>query len=217
MGVFMKPLYTFLDQCRLAARYVMHIVARVLNAVTKGRINPNGVTLFAVAAHVPVAWLIAVGELRWAALGLIVFGLLDTLDGELARLQGRASNMGMLLDATTDRIKEVILYSGAAYYFTQLGNPRLAIWAVAACGFSICVSFVKAKGEVAVSDHKLTPNEKNRLFQDGLLRFEVRMTLLAVGLLIGQLAVVTAVIAILAALTVADRIIKISRKLNVQS
>jgi hypothetical protein len=90
------------------------------------------------------------------------------------------------------------------------------MWAVAACGLSICVSFVKAKGEVAISDSNLTPNEKNRLFQDGLLRFEVRMALVVIGLLTGQITPILIGIAVLAAFTVSDRIIKISRKLNVQ-
>lgn len=212
----MKPLYLFLDKCRLIARHGMRAIARTLNTFTTGRISPNGVTLFAVAAHIPVAWLIGAGQLKWAALGLVVFGLMDTLDGELARLQHRVSNTGMLLDATTDRIKETIIYTGMAYYLTQSDRPELAILAVAACGFSICVSYVKAKGEVAVSDSHLTPNEKNRLFQDGLLRFEVRMTLVVIALLISQLAIVLGLITVLAALTVSDRLTKISRKLNVQ-
>lgn len=213
----MKPLYSFLDQCRLITRQGMRSIARALNTVSKGHITPNGVTIFSVIAHFLVAWLIAVGQLEWAAVGLIVFGLMDTLDGELARLQNRVSNTGMLLDATTDRLKEAILYSGAAYFLTQSSTPGLAIWAVAACGFGISVSYVKAKGETAVSGTKLTPNEKNRLFQDGLLRFEVRMALLVIGLLTGQVAGVLIIIAILAACTVVDRLIKISRMLNVQN
>jgi CDP-diacylglycerol--glycerol-3-phosphate 3-phosphatidyltransferase len=213
----MKPLYLFLDNCRLIARRIMRTIARMLNRATGGHISPNGVTLFAVVAHIPVAWAIGAGQLKWAALGLVVFGLMDTLDGELARLQHRVSNTGMLLDATTDRIKETIIYTGMAYYLTQGIHPELAMLAVAACGLSICVSYVKAKGEVAVSDSNLTPNEKNRLFQDGLLRFEVRMALVVIGLLIGQLAPVLGIISVLAALTVSDRLTKISRRLNVQN
>lgn len=210
----MTILNAFLDACRNYVRTFMRMLARALNRLSGGRITPNGVTIFAMLAHVPVAWLIATDHYVWAAVGLLVFGLMDALDGELARLQKRASNLGMLLDATTDRIKETMLYSGVAYSLANSAHPSLAFWAVAACGMSLTVSYVKAKGEVAVSGSTLTPNEINRLFQDGLLRFEVRMFLLIVGLLGNWLATMTIVLAVLSAYTVIERLVKISRKLQ---
>lgn len=191
----------------------MHKVAVFLNAVTGGRLSPNGVTLIGLAMHVPIALLIAVESNIWAAILLIIFGLFDTLDGELARLQKRASNTGMLLDASTDRFKEVILYIGVAYALVQSSHPSLAAWAVAACGASLCVSYVKAKGELAVKDSNLTPNQINRLFQDGLLRYEVRMAVLVIGLLTNTLVVATILIALLSAYTATDRLVRISKQI----
>jgi phosphatidylglycerophosphate synthase len=210
----MKPLYSFLDICRNNIRGIMRRIARTLHHISHGHITPNGVTLFALAAHVPAAWLIATGNFYWAAAAVTVFGLMDALDGELARLQGKASNMGMLLDATTDRLKETILYSGAAFYLAYSDQPGAALWAVAACGFSVAVSYVKAKGELAVTGNGMTPNEINRLFQDGLLRYEVRMALLIFGLLINQLAIMLIIITVLSAYTVVERLIKIGKKLG---
>lgn len=163
--------------------------------------------------HVPISLLIANGYFGYGALFLVIFGLFDTLDGELARLQGRASVAGMLLDASTDRMKEVLLYSGAAYALATMGYAHAAAWAVGACGASLCVSYIKAKGETAVAGSKLSPNEVNRLFQDGLARFEVRMFLLVVGLLINQLLAVLVIITVLSSLTAFSRLIKISKKI----
>lgn len=210
----MKPLYSFLDLCRGVVRRGMHQIARALHRASNGHVTPNGVTLFALVMHLPAAWFIATNHPYWAAASVIVFGLMDALDGELARLQKRASNTGMLLDATTDRLKETILYSGAAWYLAYTNHPGTALWAVAACGCSLSVSFVKAKGELAVKDSSLSANEINRLFQDGLLRYEIRMFLLVIGLLLHLLMPMLVVITILSAYTVGERYAKISRKLG---
>lgn len=191
----------------------MHRVAQALNRVTDGKLTPNGVTIIGVLMHIPIAWLIAIESNIWAGILLIIFGLFDTLDGELARLQKRASNTGMLLDASTDRFKEVLLYIGVAYALAQTDTPSLAAWAVAACGASLSVSYVKAKGELAVKDSGLSANQINRLFQDGLLRYEVRMGILVVGLFSGWITAATIIIAVLSTYTALDRLIKISKKI----
>lgn len=209
----LKPLNALLDVLRNLTRKVMHQVAIGLNTITAGKLTPNSVTIVGLLMHIPIAWLIATTHNLWAALLLVIFGLFDTLDGELARLQKRASNTGMLLDASTDRFKEVLLYSGVAYALIQSAHPNYAVWAVTACGASLSVSYVKAKGELAVKDSSLTANQINRLFQDGLLRFEVRMFLLVVGLLSNRLAIIVVVIALLSAYTALDRLVKISRKI----
>ncbi len=192
----------------------MKHIARGLQRITGGRLSPNTVTLIGLTAHLPIALLIGGGYFWWAAALLTIFGLFDALDGELARLQQRANSSGMLLDATTDRIKEVLLYCGAAYALASGTNPALAVWAVAACGFSLCVSYVKAKGETAVTDSALSPSQINKLFQDGLLRFEVRMSILIIGLISGYLAISVAVIAVLAAYTTIERLVKITTRLQ---
>lgn len=213
----MEPIFKVLDLAREYVRRRMNFFAHVLNNLFGVHLSPNMVTMAGLIMHLPIAGLIAVGLFIPAAILLVVFGLFDTLDGELARLQKRASNAGMLLDASTDRFKEVLLYSGVAYALTQSAQPATATWAVAACGASICVSYVKAKGETAVAGGKLSANEVNRLFQDGLFRFEVRMTLLVVGLLMDQLAAITVIIAVTSSWTAMQRLVNITRKLNVQS
>ena len=210
----MKLVTRFLDGCRGLVRGWMKHLAHVLNRLSGGRLSPNAVTLIGLAAHVPIALLIASGNYWWGAGLLAVFGLFDALDGELARLQKRAGSAGMLLDATTDRMKEVLLYCGVAYALIQSDQPTMAVWAVAACGASLCVSYVKAKGETAVMNSGLTPNQINRLFQDGLLRFEVRMSVLIIGLVTNYLAEAVVIIAILSAYTAIDRLIKITTKLQ---
>ena len=203
-----------LDVIRDGVRALMRRIAKLLNTLSGGKLSPNVVTLFGFAMHVPIAYLIATRHNVWAAGLLVIFGLFDALDGELARLQGKASSTGMVLDASTDRMKEVLLYTGVAYSLVAQDLARFAVWAVAACGASLCVSYVKAKGETAVRDTKLTPNQINRLFGDGLMRFEVRMAVLVAGLLANRLPLAIIIIAISSALTALSRLYRITHKLS---
>jgi len=207
-----------IDAIRAAVRRFMGYVARGLNRVTGGKLSPDAVTIFGFLMHIPIALLIAAGVFNILAAGmLLVFGLFDALDGELARLQGRESNRGGLLDASTDRMKEVLLYSGAAYAFALSNHPTTAAWAAAACGASICVSYVKAKGETIVASlsHKGESYAKlNRMFKDGLLTFELRMFVLIVGLLTNRLVIAVACVTLLASFTALQRLVKISKALT---
>lgn len=198
-----------------AVRAIMRQCAVALNRASGGKITPNAVTVVGTLAHVPIAALIAANHFYWAAGLLVVFGLFDTLDGELARLQKRTSVQGMLLDASTDRMKEAMLYTGAAYALALSAHPQTAAWAALACGASLCVSYVKAKGEAAVaSSAKEIPHAVlNRMFADGLLTFEIRMVVLLAGLVSGYLVWAIAIIAILASFTALQRLVRISGKL----
>jgi len=164
---------------------------------------------------VPIAVLIATEHWAIAAILLVVFGLFDTLDGDLARLQNRVTNNGGFLDATTDRMKEVLIYTGAAYAFALSDHPATAAWAAAACGASICVSYVRAKGETifATEDKNRSYVDLNKLFRDGLAPFEVRMFIFVVGLVTGQLVIVVAVLAVLASIAALQRLLDIRKAL----
>jgi phosphatidylglycerophosphate synthase len=205
----------YIDLIRQFIRKIMKQVARGLQHISGGRLHPDAVTIFGFLMHIPIAILIASRHHNvLAAILLVIFGLFDTLDGELARLQGRSSARGMLLDASTDRMKEVLLYTGVGYSLAMSNHPTAAVWAVGACGASLCVSYVKAKGEAAIASMKTIDHAKlNRLFKDGLLTFEIRMTVLVVGLLCNQIVFAIAIITILASYTALQRLVRISRSL----
>lgn len=201
-----------LDMVRDAVRAPMKTLANILNEISGGKITPNMITLTGLAAHFGIAWLIIGEHYIWAGIFLVIFGLFDALDGQLARLQNKSSNAGMVLDAVTDRMKEVILYSALTYTLINSNDPNMAVWAVIALGASMLVSYTKAKGETALTGSKLTANEKNRVFQDGFLRYEVRMFILVLGLFSGFIAESVMLIAILATYTALSRLMQVIQK-----
>jgi phosphatidylglycerophosphate synthase len=85
-----------LDTIRNNVRKFMRSIARFLNTISGGKITPNMVTITSLVAHLPIAYFIATGSHFLAAGLLVVFGLMDALDGELARLQKKDSPAGML-------------------------------------------------------------------------------------------------------------------------
>lgn len=194
-------------------------VARGIHALSKGRIRPNDITIAGLFMHIPIAALIALDHLYWAAGLLVVFGLFDTLDGELARLQKRVSDIGGFLDTVSDRVKELLLYAGLIYLFAQNSQPpALLLMTVLACGASLITPFVKAKGEaiIATYGHELSYDKLNRMFGGGILPYEVRIISIIVGLLLGIqfLPWIVTGIAVLATLTMVERLLAILRSIR---
>lgn len=211
----MKSLYSFLDAVRDIVKGWMTILAKSLNEIFKGKLSPLMITLISLFMHVPIAWLIAQGYFGYAAVLLAIFGLFDALDGALARVQGSASSSGMLTDSVTDKMKEVILYIGVSFAFVDSGQSYYAVWAVAACGASLLVSYVNAWGEVVMTTHQTTGHTVNASLRGSLMRYEVRMFVLIAGLLINRLSVTVAIIAVLAWFTATERLLMTRKKLRV--
>lgn len=203
-----------IDVVRQAFIRAISVIARRLNRLTGGRLSPNAVTIFSLVMHVPIAWLIIIDYWIAAACLLFFFGLFDKLDGELARLQGRASANGILLDSATDRLKEVILYTGIAYSFATAGENALVLAAVAtALGCSLLTSYLNALGDAIMTKHKTREHASNKAFRSGIFAYEVRMAVLFVGLLTGYLPAAVIVIAIGAAYTALGRFVLVYGKL----
>ncbi len=201
-----------MERIRNLVRSAMGAVARGLDKATGGKLSPNAVTLFGLFMHIPIALLIASGDYTFGALLLIVFGLFDTLDGQLARLQNRTTQFGMFLDSVTDRTKEVLIYTGLAYSFVALHESTLAIWAVAACGISLLISYTNAWGEAVTSGTKT--HQTNKRFRAGIMSFDVRMVVLVVALLADKLAIGLIIIVGLGVITVIERVMIVKGRLR---
>lgn len=205
-----------IDGLELLIRRAVRVVAHGLNHISKGHIRPNDVTIMLLVLHLPIAYLIAVNHLTWAGVLLIILGLLDTLDGELARLQKRVTDVGGLLDTVSDRLKELLVYSGLAYYFASNNQPPiLLLVTIVACGASLITPFIKAKGEaiIATYGHELSYDRLSRMFQEGLLPYAFRIALLSIGLIAGREVIswVIILMAVLGILMVMERLSSIAK------
>lgn len=163
------------------------VVAEWLMQRTLARlpVSPLALTLSGTLFSVIAAALLALGYLPWAG-GLMLFaGAFDAVDGALARVTGRQSDAGAFLDATMDRCSEILIGLGLLAHLLQRGAwPDVVLLYLFLSG-SLLFSYIRARAE-AQGFHA----------GGGLLTRSVRVPLLALGLLAGQLYITLWVLAV---------------------
>jgi phosphatidylglycerophosphate synthase len=204
-----------MNRLREIFRNAMFHLAGFINHWTKGRIKPSHITALSLAGHVPVAAALVYCRPVLAAVLLALFASLDALDGALARVQKSASLAGMYFDAVSDRIKEIIVFSALAVFVYKHIDPSLAWQVVALAGTSMLVSYVKAKGEMAVSSNKADAQKLNRLFSGGIAAYEMRVVYLIVALLFGWVEYALPLMIAANAVTIAVRFLVVTKMLYI--
>src|SRR5439155_3288338 len=99
-GSAMAKIFSVVTKAGLSR--ILDPVARVL---LRAGVSPDAVTVAGTAGVVVAAIVLATrGRLIAATLVITACALLDVLDGAMARLSGRSSRFGALLDSTMDRV-----------------------------------------------------------------------------------------------------------------
>src|SRR5439155_13458603 len=87
------------------SRYLNRPVStRISMTLAPLRISPDLASWFAAAVGIVAGWLLAVGYGLAGAIAAHACSVLDGVDGELARLQVRATARGAMLDGVLDRL-----------------------------------------------------------------------------------------------------------------
>jgi phosphatidylglycerophosphate synthase len=84
------------------------------------------------------------GHFASAGWMILLSGIADMMDGEIARERGVASSMGAFLDSTLDRFTEFFVFIGMAAFY---GSGVAVLLIVVALGGSLLVSYTRARGE----------------------------------------------------------------------
>ena len=113
-------------------------------------ISPLAITVAGLAISIYGASVVARGSLFSGAIWLIVAGLCDVLDGQLARRRGVESKFGAFIDSSLDRIAELAYFGGIiVYYITRpqgFSVFTIVLVLVALCG-SFMISYTRARLE----------------------------------------------------------------------
>lgn len=121
----------------------------VLAGVYRTGVRPWQLTLLALAANVWVGVLLLRGDRLLPGLLLIPAGLLDILDGAVARLRGEESRFGAFLDSVLDRVSDVILFGCLYWSLAGQGERLEAGLALATMVIALAVSHIRAEAEAA--------------------------------------------------------------------
>lgn len=121
----------------------------VLAGVYRAGFRPWHLTVLALATNVWIGVLLLRGDRLVPGLLLIPAGLLDILDGAVARLRGEASRWGAFLDSVLDRVSDVILFGCLYWSLAGQGKTLQAGLALATLVIALAVSHIRAEAEAA--------------------------------------------------------------------
>jgi CDP-diacylglycerol--glycerol-3-phosphate 3-phosphatidyltransferase len=166
-------------------------------------LTPNFLTWFGFVLTCGAAALVATHHLLWGGIGVLVAGLMDTLDGALARQTGRVSRYGAVLDSTFDRLSEGVVLLGVIFVLARDGSEWGAVLAGATMMLSFSVSYIRARAEgmgVECSEGWFTRTE--------------RVIVMALGLIFNQIIISLSVVSVLSLFTASQRLYVTWRKLR---
>lgn len=83
------------------------------------RISPNTITLFAFFTGIITAFFIYANYLLFALFFLLLSGMLDILDGTVARITNQSQKIGAYIDLISDRMVEAAIILGFTFLYPQ--------------------------------------------------------------------------------------------------
>jgi CDP-diacylglycerol--glycerol-3-phosphate 3-phosphatidyltransferase len=185
-------------------RSVQHSARRVLdpvvNSLASMNISPMLVSAFGVAFSLWGAVVVARGSLLGGGIFLLIAGICDVLDGDLARKLDRASSFGAFIDSLLDRVSEFAYYGGIMMFIFRdrndvpLYEPVVILLALMG---SVLTSYARARAEGLGIECKV-----------GVMERPERIALLAIGLMAGYkfLMAVMMLLAVTTMVTVVQRV-----------
>ncbi len=113
--------------------------------------TPNAITTAAAAVVVASAVAFGLGWIRAGGALLLLSGILDTLDGDVARAAGKTTRFGAFYDSTLDRVGDGATFIGIATFLLTTPGVRVpvpgAVLCMVAVLASLLVSYARARAE----------------------------------------------------------------------
>jgi len=149
------------------------------------RLSPSVLTVGGTLVNVAVAALLAYGYLPWAAGLMLLAAAFDVADGALARTTNQQTDLGAFLDSTLDRYSEALVSLGLLIHLLQRGAWVDLVLLYFFVSGSMIFSYARARAQAAGFTTYV-----------GLFTRLVRLVVLAIGLLAGQLRITLWVLAV---------------------
>jgi CDP-diacylglycerol---glycerol-3-phosphate 3-phosphatidyltransferase len=172
------------------------VILMIVRGLALSKIHPNYLTLIGMLINVGAAWLLAVGQFRWAGAVIIGAGLFDMVDGRVARETNRVTRFGGFFDSVLDRYSDLFLLIGLLVWYGSIGRFSYVVLTAVAMIACVMVSYVRARAENSIPMCKV-----------GFMERPERVVLVIIGALFDRMAPVLWIIAVLGNLTVVHRMI----------
>jgi CDP-diacylglycerol--glycerol-3-phosphate 3-phosphatidyltransferase len=137
LGALEKPFYTFVNP----------LVERLIRA----GVRPNTITTVGTGLVLVSAFVYATGHVRIGGLLLLLSGVADTLDGQVARGGAMVTRFGAFYDSTLDRVGDGATFIGIGAFLLTAPDVAYRVPAVILCMVailgSVLVSYARARAE----------------------------------------------------------------------
>jgi CDP-diacylglycerol---glycerol-3-phosphate 3-phosphatidyltransferase len=171
------------------------VLDRIVMLLARCKINPNILTFTGVLISFWAAWEFGYGNFFRGALVIILAGMFDMLDGEVARVTRSATPFGAFYDSVIDRYSDTIILQGLmVYYARQQMLGYVVLVGIVFMG-AVLTSYARARAESLISTCKV-----------GFMERPERIVLLIIGGLSNRMEAVLWVLAVLGNWTVINRI-----------
>src|SRR5690606_36202841 len=123
----------------------------LVRCLLRAGVTPNAITTFGAVVILASAVAFGVGQIRLGGWLMLASGIVDTLDGQVARQSAQTSKFGAFYDSTLDRIGDGACFIGIAAYLLQAPDIRWREGAVILCMIGVLsalvVSYQRARAE----------------------------------------------------------------------
>lgn len=123
----------------------------ITQGLIRAGVTPNAITTFAAVVVLVSAVAFGFGWIRFGGALLLLSGVLDTLDGDVARAAGQATKFGAFYDSTLDRLGDGVTFIGIATYLLTTPGTRYPVLGAVLCMVailsSVLVSYARARAE----------------------------------------------------------------------
>jgi len=172
------------------------IIRLIVRGLALSRIHPNVLTFLGLVINIAAAYLLAIGQQRWAGAVIIGAGLFDMVDGRVARETNRVTRFGGFFDSVLDRYSDLALLIGLLVWYGSINRPLYVVLTALVMAASVMISYTRARAENSIPTCKV-----------GFMERPERVVLLIIGALFDRMSPVLWVIAVLGNLTVVHRMV----------
>ena len=125
--------------------------APMVRALLRGGVTPNVLTTIGAVVILASSVAYGAGMIRTGGLLLLLSGMVDTLDGQVARAGAQTTTFGAFYDSTLDRVGDGASFIGLPAYLLWAPDIRWRTYAILACMVGIVaallVSYMRARAE----------------------------------------------------------------------
>ncbi len=136
---------------------VYNLINPLINLLIRMGITPNMITFLGFFLNLLATIIFIIGAefsdrsnhspIGYAGAVILIAGLMDMVDGRLARVGKTESKYGALFDSVLDRYSELVMFLGICYYLVAHDYFMSSISAFIAMIGSIMVSYTRARAE----------------------------------------------------------------------